>query len=54
MSLDEDLHPLDIQLTPRYLSKKPYMAPKIIPIFEVDISNHMSGDADGDAALAQS
>jgi hypothetical protein len=57
MSLDE--HPpvrqsLDEHSTPSSTSKKPWISPKLVLIFELGISNNASGSGDGDAAFAHS
>lgn len=59
MSLDE--HVLDgsnslsdEQLMPTSLSKKSYMAPKLLFILSADILNNVAGGGDGDAASAHS
>lgn len=44
----------DDHSTPLSTSKKPWTSPKLVLIFELDISNNATGDADGDAALAHS
>lgn len=57
MSLDAPppvRQPLDEHSTPLSTSKKQWTSPKLVLIFELDISNNATGDADGDAALAHS
>lgn len=57
MFLDE--HPpvgqsLNGHSTPLFTSKKPWISPKLVLIFELDISNNVGGYGDGDAAIAHS